>query len=356
MLLSSRYKNDNVPVLKLNQRQVSYITAVKEKIATGQYKTEHVPCAVCGAKSFAPLANKDRYGFELSFVVCRDCGLAQTNPRMDQQAYNEFYDKEYRFIYGGEEGPTEAFFRDQYFRLGKKIAGFILQHSQGKPLKGKLVLEIGCGAGGILKYFQDQGCRVKGIDLGSQFVQFGKTAHNLDLEVQSIDKLQLQHKPDIIIYSHVLEHILDLPQQLANIRRLMGEETLLYIEVPGLRNLHRSYQGDLLQYLQNAHVYHFTKTSLLNLTTANGFTPVTIDESVRSIFKFSALKGSAQPVNEYPGIVAYLKRIELLRKLFPVAPYLMKHKLKRMVYELMAFARLVPKLQDNKKWKFHEID
>ena len=37
------------------------------------------------------------------------------------------------------------------------------------------MLEIGCGCGGILKPFQNDFYEVTGIDLGGEFIEFGKT-------------------------------------------------------------------------------------------------------------------------------------------------------------------------------------
>ncbi len=348
MILDSRYKNDDAAVLSLNEIQRSYIKQVKEKIQIGYYAFETVPCTICNGTSFETIANKDRYGFELNLAICVQCGLAQTNPRMNQESYDHFYNEEYRFIYGGEVGPTEVFFKDQYSRLGKKIYNFVTENSEGQSLKGKFVLEIGCGAGGILKYFKDQGCIVKGIDLGSQYIGYGKMVHGLDLQVMSIEKLQLDQKPDVIIYSHVLEHILDLKNQLNCLQSSMHDSTIVYIEVPGLKNLHRSYQGDLLLYLQNAHVYHFTKTSLLNLMESQGFKKLVIDEFVRSIFKKATpARKSHSFINEYASIMWYLKRIEWVRKISPVPPYLVKFYLKRGVYNLLAFLKVVPPLSKN---------
>ena len=346
MILSSRYKNDEVAVLKLNDIQREYIGRVKKKLRGGVYNYETVPCAVCNQTLFEPVSHKDRYGFELSVVICRHCGLAQTNPRMNHASYNQFYEQEYRYIYGGEQGPTEMFFNDQYNRLGKKIFDFITKALGNPSIQGKFVLEVGCGAGGILKYFKDKGCIVKGIDLGSEFIKYGRESHNLDLMVGDIASLNLTKQPDIIIYSHVLEHILDLKDQLKKIFNMMNKDTVLYIEVPGLKNLHHSYEGDLLLYLQNAHVYHFTMTSLGNLMHSNGFETILIDEYVRSLFKKeNSVNVSNQVKNEYPEIAHYLKKIEQMRMILPMPIYVMKFRAKRIVYNVLRFFRLVSPLK-----------
>jgi hypothetical protein len=129
MLLSSRYKYDGLPKIALNDLQKSFISKMQAKIQAGIYQFETVACPICSGTAMEPVAEKDRYGFQLSMVVCTACGLAQTNPRMNQEAYNQFYDQEYRYVYGGEASPSEVFFKDQYNRLGKKIYDFITKES-----------------------------------------------------------------------------------------------------------------------------------------------------------------------------------------------------------------------------------
>ena len=353
MELGSRYANDGKAILPLNPLQFQNIEKVKDKLNGNQYRYETIDCAVCSQRNFESISEKDRYGFRMDVVVCRTCGLVQTNPRMNQESYNEFYNTEYRSIYIGTEKPTEDFFNRQRFNIGRKIFDFIASHTNVGDVKGKFVFEIGCGAGGILKFFEDKGCRVKGIDLGKEYLEYGRTQHSLDLEVGSLSDfvLRLPNKPDIIIYSHVLEHILDLEGQLNLVKKIMHPGTLLYIEVPGLRNLHQTYENDLLVYLQNAHVYHFTKTSLLNVMTKNNFEAIICNEFVRSIFKL-AQKSNSKIVNEYPQIINYLKKVERIRALFPIPPYQMKHRAKQAVYQVLAFFKLVPGLKQNKKWNY----
>lgn len=110
-MLSLRYDNDGKAQLKLNELQLRMKQQVEKKVKDGTYEFEEVPCPVCDGHSFEFLAKKDRYGLYMPVVICRDCGLIQTNPRMNQIAYNEFYNAEYRKLYGGKETPTDIFFR-----------------------------------------------------------------------------------------------------------------------------------------------------------------------------------------------------------------------------------------------------
>ena len=112
-MLAPRYMYDGLPLVDLNSLQQSMKAQIEKKVADNIYAFEAVPCCICGGSSFEKLSEKDRYGLYLPVCVCRDCGLIQTNPRMTQASYNEFYNYEYRRLYGGEAQPSAAFFEDQ---------------------------------------------------------------------------------------------------------------------------------------------------------------------------------------------------------------------------------------------------
>ena len=324
-MLSRRYENDNKPLLKLNALQLRMKQQVEQKVKDGSYEFEEVPCPVCDGKSFESLAEKDRYGLYMPVVICRDCGLIQTNPRMNQNAYNEFYNDEYRPLYVGKENPTGEFFRGQYNK-GRRIFEYLQANGLLKTYEDIFVLEIGCGAGGILHYFREQGCRVMGVDLGESYIEYGKCQYDLDLSFGTINTLDLNEAPNLIIYSHVLEHILTLNDELQNVFNILSDDGLLYIEVPGVKNLMNSYALDFLRLLQNAHTYHFTLKSLNNMVKRNGFELLAGNEVVCSAFGKVQNEDSSMGVeNDYSDVMKYLQRIELVRSLCPIPPYKVKH-------------------------------
>ena len=228
----------------------------------------------------------------------------------------EFYNKEYRSLYTGLEFNAANFFAGQVKR-GERLYNYLTAHSLiSKELKSPLfVLEIGCGAGGILSYFRSRGHRVKGIDLGEEYLNYGKQQHGLDLVSGTIFDLELSETPDLIIYSHVLEHILDLNSEVDQIKKISDTNTLVYVEVPGIKNLAYGYRFDPLLYFQNAHTYSFSLGSLKNLFAKHHYEMIRGSEFVKAVFKL----GSANPTleNEFEAIYQYLKKTEISRKLYP---------------------------------------
>lgn len=81
-MLSKRFQNDEKAHLSLNELQQGMKSQIEEKIAKGIYSFEKVPCCICGGSNFELFSEKDRYGLYHPVVICRDCGLIQTNPRM----------------------------------------------------------------------------------------------------------------------------------------------------------------------------------------------------------------------------------------------------------------------------------
>ncbi|MCU0662664.1 MAG: class I SAM-dependent methyltransferase [Myxococcota bacterium] len=312
-MISKRFQNDNKRLLKLNSLQMSMVDQINTKIGIKRYEFEDISCAICSSVSFESLAEKDRYGLYYPVKICNQCGLVQANPRMTNSAYEEFYENEYRSLYVGIDKPSKEFFYGQY-RKGKKVYQFLKKHNILPVGERPFVFEIGCGAGGILHFFREQGYATKGIDLGSEYLGYGINEYGLDLSRGSLKNITLDTNPDLIIYSHVFEHILDLNVELSRIKGLCGPRTIVYIEAPGLKNIHSKYKMDTLLYLQNAHTYHFSLQTLCNILGKNGFALIGGNEYIRSAFKLQDSPKAAATKSDFRSAMFYLAVVERLNK------------------------------------------
>ncbi|OGV41903.1 MAG: hypothetical protein A2X46_17780 [Lentisphaerae bacterium GWF2_57_35] len=315
-MLGKRFEYNGRSWLPLNQLQSELRAQIEGKLKDGIYRFEDVPCCICDGRDFEALSTRDRYGLYMPVVICRQCGLIQTNPRMTQESYSEFYNAEYLQLYMGEEIPRPYFFASQ-LEKGRRIFAYLSTQPLSKPLATMSVLEVGCGAGGILHYFKQQGCSVQGIDLGAENVAFGRERYGLNLSRGTIADVRWDVPPDLIIYSHVLEHVLQPNNELQQVRRILPDDGVLYVELPGVKDVRKSCDREFLRYLQNAHTYHFTLTSLKNLLQRNGFELIAGSESINSVFR--KRKGEASPaiVNDCPDAMSYLRSNEFRRKLRP---------------------------------------
>lgn len=309
-ILSSRYKANGKAILELNESQIEAINEIKFKIDSSKYVFEAIKCLNCNSNEFDLIAEKDRYGLAVSTVICRECGLLQTNPRMNQDSYNDFYENHYRQLYSGNSIGTDIFFKNQY-NHGKLIYDFI---SQNVSLENLNVVEVGAGAGGILGFFKEKGCTVFGVDLGSNYVEFGKEK-GIELFSGTIDVIfERKIKPNLVIYSHVLEHILDPNIEIKKWYDYLDLGDMIYIEVPGLDNLTKNYRNDFLRYLQNAHTVHFNLAILESFMNKNGFDIIKGNENVQALFVKRELVTNNKKDNNYETVINILKKYERKRK------------------------------------------
>ena len=316
-MLSKRFINDGRPTYKLNRLQKKEVDIVKDKISNGKYKFIKASCPICNeSDKFQLISEKDRYGFLYPLVICETCGLVQANPRLRSEDYSDFYEKGHqKRIYVGKERPEQDYFQSQYKR-GQKIYSFVKDRFRHK--KNISVLEVGCGAGGILKIFEEKGHYVKGIDLNEEYLDYGRNQYRLNLTNQNLFQIE-NEEYDLIIYSHVLEHLSEPSEHLQFVKKLLSKDGLLYIEVPGIKRSFQIY-FDILRYLQNAHIYNFSYQTLSNLMAKNDYVIVNEkNEEIESLWKVSH-NPSFKIKSDFEDCISYLKKNNSL--LFRIIHYI----------------------------------
>jgi hypothetical protein len=90
---------------------------------------------------------------------------------------------------------------------------------------------------------------------------------------------------------------------LQSVKTLMGPNTLLFVGVPGLRNIGSHYRYDFLNYLQPGHLVHFERLTLCRMLEEQGFASIAATERIDAVFKIAT---TAQPKQEiaYSGDIA----------------------------------------------------
>lgn len=305
-ILSDRFENDGKSILPLSECQIEARNTVRDKIISNYYGMEEVNC-ICNGNSFTTIALKDRYGLPVVTSLCKKCGLLMTNLHMTKQASNEFYEKEYRELYSGDEQSFDIFFEKQLAH------GYAIYEKSKKYLSNSSsnILEIGCGAGGILKAFQNEGYNVVGIDIGNRYLEYGRNK-GLELINSNAEALAEKYEGefDLIVLSHVMEHFLDIDEEFAAIKKMLKSGGHIYIEVPGLKNI-GAYGYNYLLYFQNAHIFHFHLDTLRQVMNYLGFDFVDGDECVCSIFKMGAEQINRDICeNYYSDILNYMSVVE----------------------------------------------
>lgn len=247
--------NDRIPILNLNDFQKEQVNKFLEKVDQGEYNYIENQC-LCGNKDQildTVITEKDRYGIPCIILLCKKCGLIRVKKRLDDKSTANFYDNEYRGIYVGKEFGLQDYFDDQKLR-GNKFKILIEKNIGLEEIKS--VFEIGCGSGGILYPFFTKGIRVSGCDFGEKYLKFGQEK-GLDLYSGEIDPQKTpKNSQDLIILSHVLEHINEPIQFVNDVLDYLKDEKYLLVEVPGIFHKPNGFYNPIL-YFQNAHVFQY---------------------------------------------------------------------------------------------------
>jgi SAM-dependent methyltransferase len=266
-MLSKRFQNDGKSFERLNARQMAAKRLMQSKISDGQYRFENAVCLCENGKSYVVLSEKDRYGLPHRVVMCKNCLTIFATPRFDQATFQDFYTHIYRNLYESVERPIPEFFNSQY-QHGVEILQFIAQHVES-PVRGK-VFEAGCGAGGILKVFAEQGCEAEGCDFEPVYLEYGRQ-QGLQLQIAALESIleDCTSRYDFFILSHVLEHVLEPIKVLAGLHNVIARNGYLFLEVPNVT----PHIGFMSQ-LQSAHNWYFDSETLRRVLEVSGFSVV----------------------------------------------------------------------------------
>jgi 2-polyprenyl-3-methyl-5-hydroxy-6-metoxy-1,4-benzoquinol methylase len=233
----------------LEPDQMAAVRDLNERIRSAEVPFEQVDC-ICGGGEFREIAGTDRYGMLQATAICVRCGLVQSNPRMTEDAYRDFYESDtYRRIYDGNS------FLERYqaiYRDGRGEGVFSRVTGQRPASKIASVLEFGAGGGWNLVPFIRAGIPATGYDLSPELVELGRSK-GVDLIQGSLDEIEGTY--DVVLMIQVLEHLPDVPGTLARLSAHLSPGGMLFVEVPDIEQF-------VTGQIQNAHTYYFSRKTL----------------------------------------------------------------------------------------------
>ncbi|MGD1069416.1 MAG: class I SAM-dependent methyltransferase [Bryobacteraceae bacterium] len=202
-------------------------------------------------------------------VACDACGFVYADTESPQSAYDALYHdaskyQDARTSTGGGESVWDA---DRLAQTAQTVSTVL-------PNKNGRILDVGCANGGLLEALRALGhSSLEGLDPSPACVA-NTRRRGFDAWTGSLSRIPENLGPfDVVILSHVLEHVRDLGGALTGLNGILHENSIVYFEVPDATRY-----GDFLnapfQDFNTEHINHFSGTCLVNLARRFGFTPI----------------------------------------------------------------------------------
>lgn len=256
-------------------------------------------CPVCNSKKiFKKGEVKDFFLSKeiFSLYECKNCKVLFTNPRPENKELGKYYDSEKYLSHNTKKsgifGKTYVILRQ--FNIKRKF-----QIVQNLISNGK-ILDIGCGTGELLNFFQQRNWSCEGIEPNIMAREFAKKKYHLNVNDESnIKKIQNENY-DIISMWHVLEHVPDINKRIEEVQRLLKKNGYLIIALPNPTSWDaRFYKTHWAGYDVPRHLYHFTPEAFQVFANKHNFRiinilPLKLDSYYVSFLSEKYLKNRSQ--------------------------------------------------------------
>ncbi len=286
-------------------------------------------CPVCGGggrEKVFDVAGVDRRSV-FTLTRCRGCGHLAIDPIPEDLA--RYYEGDYHAHAFAEPPPfaAAAGWRGAFKRaLLSVVYGYEVAPAPGplwrplapllrvaahkfmpfpRPQGGRRLFELGCGSGAQLKVLSELGWDASGVELGAAAARFARERLGLDVRQGTIFSERLADGSfDVVVASHVLEHLPDPAAAAREISRILKPGGRLYASVPNGAALEAAVFGPRWAWEAPHHLHHFTPASLARML---GNAGLRVESERHELFS-SAVDMELALRNRFPGAPAALLR------------------------------------------------
>lgn len=220
--------------------------------------TSNLVCENCGHVELSKFIDKP--GHQL--LHCAKCDLFQKGFLESQLVYEEDYHEEYAQRLGSKKATAKI-------RLGS-IKPYL--ESAGLDSASPKMLDIGCSIGATVSAAVELGWRPTGVDVSQRAVDVCKSR---DLDCHLIEGVELPFEDntfDLVTNWHVIEHVADVKETLAEWQRVLKPGGVMILETPDARYLKARMLGTRYsKFWPSEHLYTFTRDNLESILNQTGF-------------------------------------------------------------------------------------
>jgi SAM-dependent methyltransferase len=195
---------------------------------------------------------------EYDVVACPACGFVYADTPASQAAYDRYYAEHSKY-----EDPTLAtgggagsFDRRRLDLLADRIAA--------RAASTARILDVGCAGGGLLEALQRRGFKsLHGVDAAPECI---RRVREMNIEATQATLSQLSTAAvggpfDIIVLSHVLEHVVDLRSLMTFLVTQLASGGRIYAETPDAAR-YADFPFVPYYFFDSEHINHFDTTRL----------------------------------------------------------------------------------------------
>ena len=210
---------------------------------------------------------------------CRSCGLLFVFPQTDRATLHSQFQSDY-FTHGKSAGPTRLELEFEAWR-GPALTRIVQRIRALKPA-GKL-LDVGCASGEIFEHFRESNWELYGIEPSAMAFARAHERFGGDPRIQLFNGYlrDVRLEPKSVDVITVLESLYYMPNprhELSHIARMLKDDGLLAIAVPGYAYQRLRYSGPISYLLDGSrcslttsHLFYFTVNSMTELLRSQGF-------------------------------------------------------------------------------------
>ena len=227
-------------------------------------------CPICNSVHFSLLISTMDFSSvkneKFSYAQCSDCGVYFLFNRPTEDEIGNYYDRDYQPYVSWYNFLTEKFIS---YRTKKEVRLF------GKLNKGaKKLLDVGCSWGKYIKDMHDYGgFSVIGVEFNKKMCSVGQNKLGLDIRHGNLIEQKFDDNSfDIIVLSHVIEHLYNPKEVIKEIYRILSLNGLVFIKTPNINTFERRiFAKYWFPFEAPRHTVLFNKKNLCLLLSRNSF-------------------------------------------------------------------------------------
>ncbi len=192
--------------------------------------------------------------FEHKIVSCSFCGFVYVNNTPSQKYYDEYYRNESKYEGTRQHEMHDIFTFDNFEYILKKYIS-----------KKANILEVGCSIGKLLYLIKQKGYKnLLGVEPAPECKRIAKEKYNIDIITSTLDNFRTKEKYDLIIFSAVLEHLVDIRNSIIKAYSLLKNNGKIYVCVPDAGQFFKKFNEPFGEF-STEHINFFTEHSLYQL-------------------------------------------------------------------------------------------